>query len=142
MKNRFAAVALAAALASTGVLAQQTGQISGTAKNEASQPYGDYTVRARDINQGQVAGTVKLNSSGEFYIPNLSSTRYVVELVNKDDKVICTEGPFDLSREVVKDKVNIDCDRIPAAWWLLGAGSVAGITAGVLGGGGPESPSR
>lgn len=149
MRNhRFVALTVATALAvgatHAGLVAagQQTASIVGTAKNEASTPYQEYTVQARDTMQGQIAGTVKLDAEGNFSLLNLSSAKYVVELLNKDNKIICTEGPFDLTERMNRDKVNIDCDRVPAAWWLLGAAGAAGITAGIVAGGGPASPAQ
>src|SRR5262245_46795820 len=119
MKNRLAAITLAAALASTGLMAQTSGQISGTAKDEAKKPYTDYSVRARDVAQGQIAGTSPLDTEGAFTLGNLGTTKYLVELLNKNGKVVCTEGPFDLSNQPVKGGVIIDCNKVPAAWWLL-----------------------
>ena len=60
MKNGLVAVAVAVVLASTGLMAQQTGQVSGTAKDEAKTPYTDYSVRLRDVVQAQIAGSTPL----------------------------------------------------------------------------------
>ena len=140
--QRIVAIAVAFALTSgaaqTALLAagQQTATIAGTAKDEAKKPYADYSVRARDVSTGQIAGNVPLNQEGNFSLPDLSSSRYLVELVrhqnNNQDKVVCTEGPFDLSQQMLKNDVVIDCGKVPAAWWLLGAAAAAGITAGVV----------
>lgn len=141
MKNGCIAVVVAVVLASTGLMAQQTGQISGTAKDEAKTPFTDYSVRLRDIVQGQLAGSTPLDTTGAFTLPNLPTAKYLVELLNKDGKIVCTEGPFDLSQQLIKDGIIINCDKIPVAWWLLGAAGAAGITAGVVAAG-PASPSR
>jgi hypothetical protein len=135
--QRIGAIAVAFALASATALiaGQQTATIAGTAKDEAKKPYTDYTVRARDVATGMIAGNVPLNSDANFSLPDLSSARYVVELVlhkNNQDKVVCTEGPFDLTQTMLKNDVVIDCDKVPAAWWLLGAAAAAGITAGIV----------
>jgi hypothetical protein len=140
-KQSMVALAVATALASTTLFAQQSGQISGTAKDEAKKPYTDFTVRARDVQQGQIAGTSPLDTTGAFTIANLGTTKYLVELINKDGKVVCTEGPFDLSSEYAKGGVVIDCNKIPAAWWLLGAAAAAGVTAGVVAND-PGSPAQ
>jgi hypothetical protein len=142
MKNRFTAIAVAFALASgaaqTALLAagQQTATIAGTAKDEAKKPYSDYSVRARDVATGQISGNVPLTTDGNFTLPDLSSAKYLVELVrhqnNNQDKVVCTEGPFDLTTQMLKNDVVIDCGKVPAAWWLLGAAAAAGITAGIV----------
>ena len=142
MKNqRIVAIAVAFALASgaaqTALLAagQQTATIAGTAKDEAKKPFADYSVRARDVSTGMIAGNVPLTTDATFTLPDLSSSRYLIELVqhkNNQDKVICTEGPFDLTQQMLKNDVVIDCGKVPAAWWLLGAAAAAGITAGIV----------
>ena len=67
----------------------------------------------------------------------------MVELLNKDGKVVCTEGPFNMTQQPVKDDVKISCgNKVPTAWWLLGAAAAAGITAGVVAGGSdPAAPA-
>lgn len=141
MKNKVVAIAAAFALASgaaqTALLAagQQTATIAGTAKDEAKGNLANYTVRARDVGTGMIAGTSPLTTNATFTLPDLSSSRYLVELVrheNNQDKVVCTEGPFDLTQQMLKNDVVIDCGKVPAAWWLLGAAAAAGITAGIV----------
>ncbi|HTK29883.1 MAG TPA: hypothetical protein VL309_10045 [Vicinamibacterales bacterium] len=139
-------LALGLAVAFTGAtmsatldaVAQQTATLGGTAKKEAKKPYTDYTVRIRNVQQGQVAGTLPLDTDAKFTVPNLPPAQYVVELLNHDGKVVCTEGPFDMTHQLIKDDVDISCNHVPAAWWLVGAAAAAGITAGVL----SASPSR
>jgi hypothetical protein len=136
--HRIVAIAIAFALASgaahTALLAagQQTATIAGTAKDEAKKPYTDNTVRARNSENGQIAGTTPLGADGNFTLPDLSSAKYIVELLNKNGKVVCTEGPFDMAQQMLKNDVVIDCGKVPAAWWLLGAAAAAGITAGII----------
>ena len=125
----------------TMLLAQQSTTLAGSAKDEAKKPYSDYTVRARDVRAGTVSGTGTLDPQAAFSLVGLSSQNYLVELVNKDGKVVCTEGPFDLAKQPIKIDVIIDCGGVPAAWWLVGAAAAAGITAGVIAAG-PASPSR
>ena len=132
------AVALIFSLATAAVPApllaggQQTATISGTAKKEAKQPYTDFSTRARDVQKGQIAATQPLDTSANFSLSGLPPGNYVVELVNKNGKVVCTEGPFNLTQQMTKTNVEIDCNRVPLAWWLLGAAAAAGITAGVV----------
>jgi hypothetical protein len=122
-----------AALLAVGVspaMAQQTaGIISGKATDEAKQPYSDYAVQLRDAATGQVVGTQPLNPQGQFSFSGVEmARRYLVELFNtKQNKVVCTEGPYVLSAATLPSKtdVNIDCGRAPAALWLLAAGAGA-----------------
>jgi hypothetical protein len=125
------AVALVWAGSHTALLAQSV-VIGGTARPEARKPYPDYTVRARETQQGQIAGTATLDVEGAFSLSSLTSAKYVLELINKDGKVVCTEGPFDMTSQPSKVDVVIDCGKVPAAWWIIGAAGAAGITAGVV----------
>lgn len=125
---------------SAGAGAQSLGTISGTAVKEAKKPYTEYSVRARNVQAGSIASTVQLNADGKFELPGVDPANYLVELVNQKGKVVCTEGPFDLTKQPLKSGVQIECGN-PAAWLLLAAAGAAGITAGVVANG-PASPSR
>ena len=127
-----AALTAGMATATIAAGAQTTASVNGTAKKEAKKPYTDYSVRARNVQQGQIGGTTQLDSDGNFALANLAPAQYAVELLNRDGKVVCTEGPFNLTQQLAKDNVNISCNKVPAAWWLIGAAAAAGITAGVL----------
>jgi len=134
--NRFVAIALAFTLVSsavpTSVFAQQSTSLAGTAKDEAKKPFTDYTVRARDVNAGTQTPAQALDAQGNFSLTGLATANYLVELLNKNGKVVCTEGPFDLSKQAIKSDVVIDCNKVPAAWWLVGAAAAAGVTAGIV----------
>lgn len=134
MKSRMIALVTASALAlgATPSLLAAGGSIAGTAKDEAKRPFSDYSVRLRDVVQGTVGGTVTLDPSGNFAFADLTPTKYLVELVDRNNKVVCTEGPFDTAKQTEKLDVKIDCNKVPTAWWLLGAAAAAGITAGIV----------
>jgi hypothetical protein len=117
---------------------QQGATITGTAKKEAKKPYIEFTARARNTMGGQIAGTVMLDPDANFSLTGLPPANYVVELLNKDGKVVCTEGPFNMAQQSILERVDISCNKVPVAWWLLGAAAAAGITAGVL----AASPSQ
>ena len=143
-----AALGLAMALA-TGIImqpglragaAQEAGTIAGTARKEAKKPFTDYSVRARNVQQGLIAATVQLDQSGDFKLAVADPANYLVELLDAKGKVVCTEGPYDLAKQANRTGVNIECGK-PAAWWLLAAAGAAGITAGVVAND-PASPSR
>jgi len=127
-----AAVAGLLALGSIPALAQQaaqvaTGVISGRATDEAKQPYSDYAVQLRDAATGRVVSAQPLNAQGQFAFSSVElSRRYLVELMNtRENKLVCTEGPYFLSSPtmVSKTDVNVDCGKAPAALWLLVAGA-------------------
>lgn len=138
------AVTFAAAVVAQPVMlmAQGAGNISGTAKNEAKKPYTDYSVRARHVQLGTIAATIPLDPQGNFSLAGVDPANYLVELVDAKGKVVCTEGPYDLTKlpQTTKAGVNIECGN-PAAWWLLAAAGAAGITAGVVAND-PASPAR
>jgi len=134
--RQYVAMALATAMAAVPIVAQQAPpsvSISGIAKKEAKKPYTDYTTRARDVQTGVIAGTATNGDpDANFTITGLPPANYVVELLNKDGKIVCTEGPYDLTKTFVKNEVDISCNKVPAAWWLLGVAAAAGITAGIV----------
>src|SRR5204863_9709817 len=133
------AVAMIVAALPIGAIAgQQTVTVSGTGKKEAHKPYTDFSTRARNSQTGDIAATTPLDVDANFSLANLPPANYVVELVNKDGKVVCTEGPYNLTTVTTKNDVDISCNKVPAAWWLLGAAAAAGVTAGVV----TASPSR
>ena len=116
------------------------GLLGGTAKHKAKQPYTDYTVRARDVGQGTIAGTIVLDGAANFSLPSLTLANYLVELVDKKGKVVCTEGPFNLTQaQAQKTNIDIDCGVPPAAWLLVAGAAAAGVTAGVVAGGEPQT---
>jgi hypothetical protein len=110
---------------------QEPGSIAGTAHKEARKPFPNYSVRARNVQQGVIAATVPLDPNGKFSLAGVDPANYLVELLDPKGKVVCTEGPFDLSKVPNKTDVSIECGK-PAAWWLLAAAGAAGITAGVV----------
>jgi hypothetical protein len=115
------------------LMAQGAGNISGTASNEAKKPYTNYSVRARHVQLGSIAATIPLDPQGNFTLAGIDPANYLVELVDAKGKVVCTEGPFDLTKlpQSSKPGVNIACGN-PQAWWLLAAAGAAGITVGVV----------
>ena len=132
--RKIPAIALAMALGVTTSFAQQTsGIISGSADDEANQPYSDYSVQLRDPATGQIVSTVQLNAQGQFSFDNVAlSRRLLVELINvKNKATVCTEGPYSLAPgQPSKTNVNIDCGRkVPTSLWILaaGAGTAAAI---------------
>ena len=119
----------------------QSTTLAGTAKDEAKKPFTEYTVRARDVKAGTIGGSTPLDVQGNFSLIGLTTQNYLVELLNKDGKVVCTEGPFDMSKQAIKSDVVVDCGGVPAAWWLVGAAAAAGITAGIIAANGSTAAS-
>jgi len=104
------------------------GTLAGKATDEAKKPYTDYVVQLRDVNSGQVANTQPIDTQGQFIFLGAGVPgSYLIELVLvKDKKIVCTEGPFNLTdASPSKIDVNINCGKVPAALWLLVAGAGA-----------------
>jgi hypothetical protein len=120
---------------------QQTVSVSGTARKEAKRPYTNYTVRARAVDTGQIAASTPLDESGDFVFTGMTPGSYLMELLNAQNKVVCTAGPFPASTALAA--ISIDCHRRepPAGLLLLGAAAAAGIAAAVVASP-PASPSR
>ena len=133
-----AAAMVLAALPIGAIAGQQTVTLAGTAKKEAKKPYTEFSTRARNSQSGDIAATTPLDVDANFTLGSLPPAKYVVELLNKDGKVVCTEGPYDLTSVTAKNDVDISCNKVPAAWWLLGVAAAAGITAGIV----TASPSQ
>jgi hypothetical protein len=111
--------------------AQAAGRLGGQATDKAKQPYSDYMVRVHGVNSVAIIQSVPLNAQGQFSLVNLAlGQSYLVELFSvKQNKIICTEGPYNLNQTMnAKNDINIDCGKNPAAW-LLAAGAGAAILA-------------
>jgi hypothetical protein len=111
---------------------QPSGVLGGKAANEAREPYSNYTVQLRDAATGQIVGSSSLDAEGHFTVSDVVfNQRLLVELVQlKQKQTVCTEGPFLLTPSVPsKTDVNIDCGKVPAAFWILtaGAGTAAAV---------------
>jgi hypothetical protein len=125
-----ATLALVIAAGSSPILAQQAiGAVAGKATDEAKKPYTDYVVQLRDVQNGLVASTLPLDLEGKFsfgYVAVPGS--YLVELIQvKNKKIVCTEGPYNLTQAVpIRPDVNISCGVSPALW-LLAAGAATAI---------------
>jgi hypothetical protein len=120
------------------VLLAQTGVISGKANDSAKAPYSDYSIQLRDSSTGQVVSTQALTTQGRFSFSGVQLNRnLVVELVNtKENKIVCTEGPYSLSStKTTLNEVNVKCGKNPALWLLAaGAGTAAVVAVSVQSG--------
>lgn len=142
VKGLIAAMLVASFVGAPSAIARgrQLITVSGTAKKEAKKPYTEYYVRARLISDGSIGMAVPLDADANFILADMQAGQYVLELLNPQGRVVCTEGPLTFLKTT--DKVQIRCgrDRKPL-FLLLGAAAAAGITAGVVVGD-PASPSR
>jgi hypothetical protein len=136
--KRMVAVTLALALTagSAGSLGAQgsadNGVLGGKATDKAKQPYSDYSIRLRGADARTIIKTTTLDGQGQFNFAGLAlPQRYLVELFDtKNNKVVCTEGPFVLNPQVTsRTDVNVDCGKNPTAWILAGGAGAALLAA-------------
>jgi hypothetical protein len=120
-----------ALLPGISVAQQGTGVISGKATDQVKSPYDGYAVVLRNVQTGQAVATRPLDRAGLFSFPDVPlNQRYLVELVQaKQNKVICTEGPFGLVTGEVTSitGVNIDCKKSNTLMYVIigGLGTAA-----------------
>jgi hypothetical protein len=98
------ALTLAAALVvlpTTPVAADEEvvgGSVSGVAAHSGGSALGNYTVRIRNVDSGQLAGTALTNAAGQYSFASLPAGSYVVELTNGTGAVIGTSPVVTLAR--------------------------------------------
>jgi hypothetical protein len=132
MIRRVIATSLAVmlALGAAPILLAQQGIISGKADDEAKKPYSNYSVQLMDLKTNQITATVQLDTQGQFSFNGVApDAQYLVQLYsNQQNRVVCTEGPYTVAAPSLSHtSVNIDCDKKPAALWLLAAAAGAGV---------------
>jgi hypothetical protein len=117
-------LAVMLALGAAPILLAQ-GTISGKADDEAKKPFSNYSVQLMDLKTNQITATVPLDPQGQFSFNGVApGSQYLVQLYsNTENRVVCTEGPFGPNQP----NVNIDCDKVPAAVWLLAAAAGVGV---------------
>lgn len=118
-------LAVMLALGAAPILLAQQGTISGKADDEAKKPYSNYSVQLMDLKTNQITATVPLDAQGQFSFNGVAAgAQYLVQLYsNRENRVVCTEGPFGPNQP----NVNIDCDKKPIAALLLAAGAGLGV---------------
>ena len=76
---------------------QGTGKIEGIARDQNQQPLAGVTVQCRNTATGQIVGTQQTSSAGAFSFTGLLPGTYVVELVDRDGKIIGVSSALTLS---------------------------------------------
>jgi hypothetical protein len=80
--------ASAATKATAARQGQGTGTLTGVAQGADKAPLSNYTVRVRDVADGQIAGTTFSSGAGEFSFTGLPVGNYVVEVVDAAGQVV------------------------------------------------------
>ena len=125
-----AAALVFGAMPSRSMAQTQTTVLRGTAKDEAKQPYTDFTVQARELERGQMSNSVPLDQDGNFSLKGLPVQRYMIELIDSQGRVSCTEGPFEVTTNVAAIDVVLNCGHVPVGVLILGAAAAGGAVAG------------
>jgi hypothetical protein len=67
---------------------QGTGSLNGVAHGVDKAPLRNYTVRVRNVADGQIAGSTTSSGAGEFSFAGLQPGNYIVEVVDATGKVV------------------------------------------------------
>jgi Carboxypeptidase regulatory-like domain len=65
-----------------------TGTLTGVARGADRAPLSNYTVRVRNVADGQISGTTLTSGGGEFSFTGLPAGNYVVEVVDASGQVV------------------------------------------------------
>jgi hypothetical protein len=109
--------------------------VSGLVRSAAQQPVANTTVRLRNMNTGQVAGTSTTNTQGAFTFSGVPQGSYVVEVLNTGGVVVGTSSTVALTGgPSTVSGVAITLAGAPAAAAAAGGGnaSLFTSTAGII----------
>lgn len=128
--SAFLAVAMFLAYQPIPVVAQATGEIAGTAVVEGK-PLPNITVRLRNVDNGNLVGTMTTNAQGEFRFTGLPAGNYVVETVAPNGTLLGTSARIALTAGAMIAKgVTVTTSAAAASAAGVGAGAAAGAGAG------------
>ena len=158
------AVLLSAQPLSIAALAQNTGEVAGTAIVEGK-PIPNIRVRLRNVDTNQIVANQRTNAQGEFRFTGLGAASYVVEVVSDDDRVLASVPVALSAGSLVVTGITATVSPAVLGGAAAGAGAVgaaaqggsffattaglitlavigAGITAAIIVAGDDGSPSR
>jgi hypothetical protein len=99
--HRVLALALVVSMAGTpSVFAAGAAQapvnssMSGSVKTMSGRSIANATVRLRDLETGQLAGTTTSDAAGQFSFPGLAAGSFTVEIVNASGEIIGSSAPI------------------------------------------------
>ena len=81
------------AAASSTLLAQSGGTMTGVARGNHMQPVGRVNVQVRNVNTGALVGTTVTTEAGTFAFPGLPAGNYIAEVVDAAGKVLGVGAP-------------------------------------------------
>ena len=71
---------------------QNTGTVNGTAKSAQGQNLPNYTVRIRNLGNGNIVGSTTTSTAGEYSFAGLPVGNYAIEIVNAAGDIIGTSA--------------------------------------------------
>ncbi len=116
----------------------QPASLQGEVRNlDTREPVPKMKVRIRELSTGEIAGITETDDKGQFAFNILKPASYLVEAVNKDDKIVGTSAiSIALTPGMIAFATILIGGRHGAGFGLLwlgaiGAAAAVGITAGV-----------
>lgn len=73
------------------------GTVEGIARDASQQPLPRTTVQIRNVATGQLVGTQVTGAGGEFLFTGMAAGNYVIEIVDRDGKIIGASVPFSVA---------------------------------------------
>jgi hypothetical protein len=100
--NRVLALALVVSMAGTSVFAAgaqapANSSIAGSVKSSSGRVIGHATVRLRDLETGQLAGTATSDAAGQFSFPGLMAGTFTVEIVSAAGEILGSSAPISVA---------------------------------------------
>src|SRR5262245_33566878 len=134
-----------AVLAAPGGAQAQTGTISGTATTQQGQTAASYTIRVRNVQTNELAGSTTTAANGTYTV-SVPGGQYVVELVDVSGKVVGTTAAVavtpgaTVTANVAATSATASGGKFPLAV-VVGVAAAGGVAADVAGAV-TASPSR
>jgi Carboxypeptidase regulatory-like domain len=124
------AILVAYQLPTISAAGQNTGELSGTAM-VGGKPLPNVTVRLRNVDNGQVVGSMTTNERGEFRFTGLPPGNFVVEIVGENGRLVAASARIGLASGIMTaSSVTVTTSAAAAAAAGLGAGAAAAGVAG------------
>jgi len=132
-----------------------TGTINGMATGAQGQALPNYIVRARNLANGQIAGSTTSNSAGSFSFAGLAPGNYAIEVVSAAGQIVGTSASVAVAAGATASVtvtssaaaagaagVGAASGGISTALIVIGVAAAAGVVAAVVVASGDASPSR
>jgi hypothetical protein len=100
----------------------EAGTIKGIAVTALRQPLPDYFLRLRSLDTARLVKVARTNASGAYEFANVEPGTYYIEVLDRANKIISTDGPIVVSKSN-ESKHGLRTTLISAA--ALSAGAIA-----------------